>query len=787
MQDNIEPMFADNRQTNHINIERLLSRLVDYWPSIAISVIIALAFAFGYLRYATPQYLIKAKVLVKSEQNQGVNGALLEELGMGNGVSNVENEVEIFKSRILMQRVVADMDLNIQYYIPGAIKTSAIYNDGPFTIKTLVPDTAIITTYSYTLKPLGGEKFELSNEKKTWQGQYGDTLQLPVSAVLVSHNMRDAGIYNDVKEYIINISPVEAITESYLSSLGVELINRQMNIINLSIRDEIPQRGEDILQKLIQKYQEANIDDKNEVANGTIKFIEERLGLMSDELTSVEKSIENFKSRNMLTDIEAQSRLLLDNTGNTQQELTQKEVQLRVLESLEKYLQNTSNNTRMMPATLIAQDATLVNIISDYNGLQTQRQRLLMSFTENSPQVRNVDAQLEDLRTGIKNYISSLKRGYQVTVNELKSRAGVIDNSIRAVPSKERESREYARQQAIKQELYLFLLKKREESAISKSATVSNLKIIDPAKQSGRAVFPVKSKVYLIALVIGLLVPGVRILLKELFNNRVKSRSDVEAGTNTPILGEIATVTDDQVVVVKKDARTVVAEQFRALRTNVQFMLTEEAEKTILITSSMSGEGKSFISINLSSTLALSGKKVILLELDLRKPKVAHHLHLNNQVGFSNYVIGKANLNDVIVPSGVVDGFDVMPSGPVPPNPAELVMLPKTAQLIEELKEKYDYIVIDTAPIGLVTDAQLLSKHVDAVIYILRQGYTYLQQLKSADELYRSGKMKRMGMVINDVELKRGNAYGYGKYGSGYYDETNTASTLKLKKLIKRK
>ncbi len=780
-------MFADNRQANRINVERLLSRLVDYWPSITISVAVALIFAFGYLRYATPQYLIKAKVLIKSEQGQGVNGALLEELGMGNTVSNIENEVEIFKSRLLMQRVVAQMDLNIQYFIPGAVKTTAIYNDGPFLFKTLIPDTAITAFYSYTLKPLGGDKFELANEKKTWQGKYGDTLQLPVSAVVIERNLNDAHIYNEVEEYIINITPVEDITESYLSSLGVELINRQINIINLSIRDEIPQRGEDILQKLIQQYQETNIEDKNEVANGTIRFIEDRLGLMSDELTSVEKSIENFKSRNRLTDIEAQSRLLLDNTGNTQQELTQKEVQLRVLESLEKYVQNSGNNTRVMPATLIAQDATLVNIISDYNNLQTQRQRLLMSFTESSPQVRNVEAQLEDLRIGIRNYITSLKKGYQISVNELKSRADIIDNSIRAVPSKERESREYARQQAIKQELYLFLLKKREEAAISKSATVSNLKVIDPAKQSGRAVFPVKSKIYLIALVIGLLIPGVRILLKELFNNRVKSRSDVEAGTSTPILGEIVSVSEEQVVVVKKDARTVVAEQFRALRTNIQFMLTDDAEKTILITSSMSGEGKSFISINLSSTLALSGKKVILLELDLRKPKVAHHLHLNNQLGFSNYAIGKANLNDVIVPSGVVDGFDVMPSGPVPPNPAELIMLPKTEQLIAELRTKYDYIIIDTAPIGLVTDAQLLAKNADAVIYILRQGYTYYEQLKSADELYRSGKMKHMGMVINDVELKRGNAYGYGKYSSGYYDEPTTASTMKLKKLIKRK
>lgn len=783
MQESIEPMFADSRQTSNINLEKLVSRIADYWPSILICVLTALLFAFGYLRYVTPQYLVKARVLVKNEKTQGANGALLEELGMTPAASNVENEVEIFKSRLLMQRVVEEMDLHIQYYIPGAVKNTSLYRNAPFRLVAIQPDSSITSYTEYTVN-LKGNIVQVEFDDKTVKASLGDTVNLVQSRYVVLPN---GNAYNGVDEFLVTVVPVDAMVDNYLGSLVVEMVNKQVNIINLSIRDVIAERGEEVLEKLIAVYQQSNISDKNEIANGTISFIEDRLGLVTNELSNVEKLIEDFKKVNKLTDVEAQSRLLLENTGINIQELTQKEIQLRVLESLEKYLQDNNNIRRIMPATLIGEDVTLVTIVSDYNALQLQRQKLMMTYTENSPLVRNIDAQLEDLRLGMRNYIASLRRGYQVTVNELRSRAGMIDNDIRQVPTKERQYLEFSRQQHIKQELYLFLLKKREETAISKSATVSNLKIIDPARNLGAPVYPKPSRMYLMAFVIGLVVPGVRIVVKELFNNRVSSKSDIEAGTSMPILAEIGTAQENQTVVVRKEVKTVVAEQFRALRTNIQFILTQEDEKVILITSSMSGEGKSFVSINLASAIALSGKKVLVLELDLRKPKIAQHLHLNNQTGFTNYAIGKVDIKSIIQPSRVTDGFDVIPSGPIPPNPAELIMLPKTKQLIAELKLLYDYIILDTAPVGLVTDAQLLSPYADATIYLLRQGYTFKQQLASADVLYKSGKMKRMGLVVNDVEMKRNSEYAYGKYGSGYYDDEVTQTGFKINKFIKRK
>ncbi|OSZ82392.1 hypothetical protein CAP35_03730 [Chitinophagaceae bacterium IBVUCB1] len=783
MQESIEPMFADSRQTSSINLEKLVSRVADYWPSILISVLVALLFAFGYLRYVTPQYLVKARVLVKNEKTQAANGALLEELGMTPAASNVENEVEIFKSRLLMQQVVEDMDLHIQYYIPGAVKNTNLYKDIPFRLKPISADSSIRSYSEYTITK-NGDKLIIENGGKAITAAIGDTVVLSQGRFVIVAN---TNVYKDVNEFLVTISPVESLVDSYLGSLIVEMVNRQVNIINLSVRDVIAARGEDVLKKLIEVYQQSNISDKNEIANGTISFIEDRLGFVTTELTDVEKLIEEFKKANKLTDIEAQSRLLLDNTGTNLQELTQKEIQLRVLESLEKYLQDNNNMRRIMPATLIGEDITLVSIVSDYNNLQLQRQKLMLTYTENSPQIRNIDVQLEDLRLGMKNYISSLRRGYQVTVNELRARAGMIAGDIKQVPTKEREYLEFSRQQHIKQELYLFLLKKREETAITKSATVSNLKIVDPPRNAGAPVFPKTSRIYLMAFVIGLAIPTVRIVLKELFNNRVSSKSDVETGTSMPVLAEIASAQENQTIVVRKESKTVVAEQFRALRTNIQFMLTNEDEKVILITSSMSGEGKSFVSLNLASAIALSGKKVLLLELDLRKPKIAQHLNINKDSGFTNYAIGKADTKSIILSSGVTDGFDVIPSGPIPPNPAELIMLPKTKQLIDQLKPLYDYIILDTAPVGLVTDAQLLSPYADATIYILRQGYTFKQQLIAADMLYKSGKMKRMGLVVNDVEMKRGSEYAYGKYGSGYYDDEITTSRFKVNKFIKRK
>ncbi|MBS1689469.1 MAG: polysaccharide biosynthesis tyrosine autokinase, partial [Bacteroidetes bacterium] len=339
---------------------------------------------------------------------------------------------------------------------------------------------------------------------------------------------------------------------------------------------------------------------------------------------------------------------------------------------------------------------------------------------------------------------------------------------IKEIPTKERVFLEYSRQQAIKQELYLFLLKKREETAIGKSTTIANSRIIEPARSSGAPFSPKRSMIFLTAFLIGVLTPAVVIYLRNLLNTRINSRADINALTKISIAGEIGHSDNQDTLVVTPGSRSVIAEQFRALRTNIEFLLTKEDEKVIMLTSSMSGEGKSFVSLNVASTLALSGKRVVLMELDLRKPKISKYLGLDNSIGFSNYAIGQAEYDKIIVPSGVQDNFFIIPSGPIPPNPSELIILPKIAELFSLLRKDFDYVVIDTAPIGFVTDAQLLGRYADAVLYLVRQGYTYKQQIQLADELHRTRKMPRMSLIVNDVQVTRGYGYGYGYYSYGY-------------------
>lgn len=783
----IEPLFTEsnkNSNDHRINLRKIYSRIAKYWPSVLICVIVSMLFAFAYLRYATSQYLVSSRILIKTDKNNSGNGALLSELGMNPGTNNVENEVEILKSRILMQQVVSQMHLNVNYYIPGNIKITSLYREAPFTFIPLYPDSIINATIKYDLIKLSDGSMKLSSNGKNITARLGDTVVLDNKKLVIETNPYADDEYKSIETFTVEVGPLEPAIDAYQAALTVEMANKQVNIITLSIKDVLPERGKDVLSNLINAYRNANINDKTEVANGTIEFIDNRLSLVNQELTGVEKDIQGFKSRNRFTDVNAQSKMLLDNTSTNEKELTGKEVQLRILESLENYLKDNNNARRVMPATLIAQDATLTGIIEEYNGLQMQRQKLLLTYTENSPQVRNTDEAINDTRVGMRSYIASLKSGYKVAVNELRSRAGSIDAAISKVPENERIYLEYSRKQQIKQELYLFLLQKREESAISKSATVSNLKVIDPPKTSGK-VSPVKSRIYLIAFALGIIVPGARILIRELLNDRIENNADILALTQMPIIAEIGHHPGEEIIAVRKDSRTVVSEQFRALRTNLQFLLPRKEQKIIMLTSSMSGEGKSFVSVNLACALAISGKKVVLLELDLRKPQVTKKLGISNAVGFSNYIVGQASLDAILNQSPVSEQLYVIPSGPLPPNPSELLMLPQVNVLMDALKENFDYIIIDTAPVGLVTDAQLLSAHTDATLFVVRQGYTHKEQIKAADALYRSDKISKMSLVVNDVDSKHSSNYGYATYGSGYYDDETVKTGLA--KYIKRK
>ncbi|MBO9562008.1 MAG: polysaccharide biosynthesis tyrosine autokinase [Niastella sp.] len=764
----------DDPEASHemISFQKIISKLLSLWPWLILSVSVSLAIAVFYFKTSPRQYKIRASVLVQDDKKSSELGgaSILQDFGLLGGKSNVDNEAEIFKSRTLMEQVVRNLQLNIHYFIPGQLQNTEIYTESPVVLTIIkATDSFPGNSLSYHLEfdKTNPTNFTLSNEHTRLKGHFGDTLNLSEGTAVINPS-KGFGRWPVEQRLEITIGSIDGTTQGYMASLTVDIPNDEVSVIYLTLTETLPEKGQKILNALINTYLQANVNDKNRIADSTMKFIDERLSLVSSELSGIEKDIEGFKTKNKLTDLTEQSRILLDNTSEFSKQQTTQEVQLSVIEALEQFLKSNQNNARIVPSSLVMQDPSFVALVQRYNEMQLERDKMLLSHTPQHPSVLSLDEQLVNMRGELLSSINSVKQGFNVSISELKKRNNGVEGMISKVPSKERIFLDYSRQQAIKQELYLFLLKKQEETAISKSSTLANARIIDMAKAESSPFKPKKSMIMMTAFLIGMLIPLVISFGKDYFNNRVNSIEDINALTSAPVLAEIGHNNEKDVVTISLRSRQLIAEQLRSLRTNLQYLLPGEHEKTILVTSSMSGEGKSFLSINLSAALALAGKKVILLELDLRKPKITENLNLR-KTGFSNYIISNDdNWLQWTQPSGVDDNFTVLPSGPLPPNPTELLMLPKTQQLFEELKKHYDYILIDSPPVGLVTDAEIMASHADATLYVVRHRLTYKQQITLIEKFNRKKVMPKINIIVNDVLLKkRGYGYGY-SYGYGY-------------------
>ncbi len=766
-----------------LDLRKLLDRLGRSWYWFVFSILLTGTLGWIYLRYATPGYKINAKILVEDKQKGAdIPGAdILQQMEMFTSKSSVDNELEIISSRSLMEKVVRDQHLYIRYLVEGRLKKTEIYGNTPFTMNWLSLKDSLAVA-NYVLEPMGKDSFQLSIDKWSKKAAWGDTIQSLAGLLRMD---RDTAYPLDHKEYTLEVSPVDKTVADYLRQLDAAIPNKQVSTIDMTMSADIPRKGEMVLNKLIDAYLRASVEDKNRIADSTIAFIDNRLTIVTAELSGVEKNIQRFKEANQLADLGEQAKLLVAGTGDSRKQLIDQQVKLNVVESLEQYVKDEKNNKRVVPAAIVVQDPTFVSLVEKYNTLQLERERLLLANTEGHPAIHNIDVQLAGLRSDLLSNLSTFKKGIQLSLEAMQANAGNLDKQIQKVPSTERVFLDYSRQQAIKQELYLYLLKKREESAISKSSNLAIARIIDPAKSDPKPFKPKGLFIYLIAFVFGMGLPAGIFYLADLLNRRIRSREEVQSLTPVPVLAEIGHNTEEELVVVKKDVRTPLVEQFRALRTNLQFIMTNPQEKVILLTSSMSGEGKSFVATNLAAVIALSGKRVLLMEMDLRKPKISENLGLSNHTGFSTYAIGKSAMDAVIKPSGIHENCWLISSGPIPPNPAELLLMENTGLLFAELRKMFDYIIVDTAPVGLVTDAQLLARFADASLYLMRQGYTFREQAKLTKDLMTNQKMPRLNIILNDV--KQGTSYGYGYgYGYGYMEEENKPMIRKIKKVFSK-
>lgn len=750
-----------------IDLRQIFAKLTDKWGWFIFGIFICLITAFLYLRYATPIYKINAKLLINNQNKArsfGGKGSGLMDLGSLMEANNsVENEVEILKTRFLMEQVVRDMQLNIVYSSKETVASHEIY-EAPFQLLLLKGKDTLSTT-SLEIQILKGDKIKVvanDNEKIL---SWGETFDIKGLGMVQLNKISNLNITE--KNFLVTVYNIDSRVAGLMGSLSVTPVNKQVSIIDLGFTYPIPKKGEDILNTLISKYIAANLNDKNAVADSTGEFIKERLQVISQELGSVENKVVGFKEENKLSDMSEQGKLLVQSTAQLNSELAKAETQVSVLIELESYLKDEANHKRIFPSSLILQDVVFSGMMNQYNALLLEREKMTMSVTEESPFIQNIDSQISGLRRGILGNIQSAKNTSILTRDRLRNQLRLSEDKITGVPEIEKNYLKLARNQEIKQELYIFLMQKAEETAISKASNIAIGKTIDPPKANLSPISPRGTAIYLVAILIGLILPAGIIISLDVLNTTVKTKMHVDAATRVPVVGEISHNLSDDNLIVANQSRSAISEQFRALRTNLSFYLKSKDEKVILLTSSMSGEGKSFTAINLGNILALAGNKVLLMEMDLRKPGLAIKLGIESNLGFSNYAIGKdIKIEDIIKPLAINENMFFIASGPLPPNPAETIMSKHTKFLMDELKERFDYIILDAPPIGVIADAQLLASYADATLYLVRQGITQKSQLKIVEDLYQNNKMKNIGIVINDIS---GKFYGYG-YGYGYGD-----------------
>ncbi|OOQ57770.1 GumC family protein [Mucilaginibacter pedocola] len=771
--------FTYKKQDDANEARKLIALVANYWYLFVGGVVISVFIAFIVIKFTPRQWNIVSKIIIEDEKNSPTklltNGVNADLSSLFDIKSNSDNEVKVLQSRNLLRRVITDMNINVHVFDNNGFLKTEIYDDAPFKV-AVAQRGELHKSGTYQLSILDAQTYRLVNEDRNIdiKGVFGVPNKLSDCTI----TLNKTAYFQPNGEYKIVIKSLKRAENELAAKFMAGLNDKQSTVIDLQLNYGDPKHGELILQRFMELYLKNNLSNKIRIADSTIKFIDSRLTVVSSELDKVEKSLEAYKVNNKISDINAQSKALVQGATDYQQKLNESAVQLAVVNDLNRYI-NSGPKAQVVPSSLITKDMSFGSAINTYNEMLLRKEQLKLGLQESSSIIKNLDQQIEVARQALKTSLKNYSRSLNISQAAIREQNSAITNKIAAAPVKERIYLDYSRQQSLKQDLYLFLLQKREETAISQKATISNCRILDNAESGEDPFAPKKSFIYTIACIAGLLIPAAGIGLKETLNNRISKKDDIEKHTSVVVLGKISQNTNKQKVLIYNEARSVISEEIRALRTNLKYVTNGNRSNVIMFTSSMSGEGKSFVSLNLGNSIALSGKKVVLLELDLRKPKLLKYIGTDAAYGFTDYVVSpeKNDIEDLIKPSSFNENFYFISSGTIPPNPAEILMSPRLKELIEDLRRKFDYVIIDTAPVGQVSDALIIEEFADITCYVMRQNYTFKSQLEIVNDLQKQKKVKQMYLVVNDIELNSNDISGYGYgYGNYHYDNVETYS-----------
>ena len=743
-----------------LNIKDLFYKYVRFLPLFIISIAMLLFGAYVYLRYATLIYSSSGTMVIQDDKSSSGSNDRFDELLKADNTKNIQNEIEYLKSAKLMSRVVTALNLNLDYKAIGNIKTLDVYKAAPFHLTVLeLNDSSSAFTLSLNFN--NPNTFQVNGSVpvftfgQVFKNEYG------VFRLNKVPEQEAAG------QYKVSWTPTSSVAAGLAGSIGIAP-KQNTGILVLSFESTNPNFSADVINQLMIEYGKATIEDKNQETQNKLNFIDKRLAVVGGEVDSITRKRLNFLKQNQLFDLESQSTSQLQKIEEADKERTIQNSLLNKTFLIEDNLVKRSIAVPV-PSSLGLEDPTLNSLVLAYNQAQIERKSLQQNAPEGNIAVIQNRELLDRLSKNIQENLRNIKQALSSMIGDLDRVRYSAQSAIQVMPEKQQSLVELQRQLEGKEDIYKSFLVERERSQIILASTISNIRILTDAKPNYAPVKPNKNNIRMLAIVIGLVLPALFIFGMELLNDKVTTRHDIEKFTTCPILGEVGHSFGKQNLVATHNNRSVVAEQFRIIRSNLQYVLNNIEKPVILVTSSFSGEGKSFISTNIGAVMALAGKRTIILEFDIRKPKILSHLNIPKKPGLTNYLLGKLALHELAIPVPETENLFVLSCGPVPPNPSELLLNPKLNELFTYLRANFDTVIMDTAPVGMVSDAMTLSKYSDCTMYIVRQGHTYKKQIGIIDEFYRQAKLPKISLILNDVKVRTGYGYyGYGRYGYGY-------------------
>ena len=776
------------------DFKRLAGSILSNWYWYVLTLTVTLTAGYLYIRYTTPQYAIKSSILIDETQENSTKSLLSKlESGKENTPStNLYNEMFILKSQDLIAQIVDSLDMNVRYWSIGRVKETEVYEECP--IKVVFDENGYKGKNSeFKVQQVSEGLFEVSYKDLTAKVDIDSYTDMGFGNFKIIYTSGPKVNKKQLSQvsYLVKVENPLQTNQAILKALKVNPGDGRTSLLELSMNDNLPQRGVDFMNALIFFYQKKELENITRSAARTRDFINKSKGSMIVDLRTMDTMVETIKVNNEITDPQAQSASLYTEKVAAEQKVNTLIAERQAIVALQQSLRQ---NRNQVIAGMGIQNPILLDQISKYNAAVTKLDELQRNYGPSNPYIEQAQAEIASMRKRALDATDGIYNSINIALQNASSNVATSTNRIKAVPEVDRNIKDVRRNYDVSQNVYLYLYQKGIENEISLYAATNKSKVVIAPFASNGPIAPINKNVYLAMLMLGLMLPTVSLVIRELLNNKVINENDIESLTTIPIIGSVSlseeTNGKENSIVVGPHVRTGIAEQFRLIRANLEFMSATTDKKVFVVTSSTSGEGKSFVSINLGITMTLAKKRVVIMEFDLRKPKISSYLGLSNEGGISGYLAGISDLSQVLKASGVHENLYIANCGPIPPNPGELLVLPTTKELIEELQEMFDVIIIDTAPIGLVSDALILSQYATINMFVVRQSYTIKDQVRMFDVLHKDHKIQSPALIFNGVEYKKKYGYGYGQgYGYGYsygqgYGPTGDEPVKKKKKKV---